>query len=192
MLRLGRPYHQQMSKVKKEYTVCSECGSHEYTWKNCTNDTKKCINCSGPHRTLANKCPRRKEIKDHKRKERKTPVSYNQALKGNTSTLPNAADWLKKETASTILTCIIYAHINNLAIPGSYNSKLNKVFRLNNIPPIILPDNPPSKEILSLAASAPAPANLGNNDQEEHEDNEEEEEKMEEVEVVEEEQQEVT
>ncbi|MPC57627.1 hypothetical protein E2C01_051612 [Portunus trituberculatus] len=46
--------------------------------------------------------------------------------------------------------------------------------------------------MLSLAASAPASANLGNNDQEEHEDNEEEEEEMEEVEVVEEEQQEVT
>ncbi|MPC66793.1 hypothetical protein E2C01_060946 [Portunus trituberculatus] len=51
-----------------DHTVCSECSSSEHTWKNCNSDKKKCLNCSGAHRTLANKCPKRKEIKENKRK----------------------------------------------------------------------------------------------------------------------------
>ena len=57
--------------MPKDYTVCSECGCSEHTWKNCNSDTKKCLNCLGPHRTLANICTQRKEIKDNKRKEEK-------------------------------------------------------------------------------------------------------------------------
>ena len=100
----------------------------------------------------------------------------------NSNTLPQVTDWFKKETAATILTCIIHSHINNLANPGSYNTELNKVFKLNNIPPIIMPENPPSKEILSLAATAPASANLGNNQEKENEASDDEEEMEEEKE----------
>ncbi|MPC42883.1 hypothetical protein E2C01_036514 [Portunus trituberculatus] len=39
-----------------------------------------------------------------------------------------------------------------MANPGSYNDELNKVFKLNNLPSINLPLNPPSKNILSLTA----------------------------------------
>ncbi|MPC09197.1 hypothetical protein E2C01_001799 [Portunus trituberculatus] len=34
--------------------------------------------------------------------------------------------------------------------PGSYNEEFNRALKLNNLPPVILPDNPPSKKILNL------------------------------------------
>ncbi|KAG0418895.1 hypothetical protein EQH57_0636 [Dictyocoela roeselum] len=39
-----------------DIVVCSECtGDHDY--RNCPSFTKKCINCKGPHRTMAMSCP---------------------------------------------------------------------------------------------------------------------------------------
>ena len=50
----------------REYKACSECASIEHTWRECTATEKKCLNCHGAHRTLANKCPLRKDVKDKK------------------------------------------------------------------------------------------------------------------------------
>lgn len=38
-----------------------------------------------------------------------------------------------------------------MAKPVSYNNEINKVFKSNDLPPINLPKNPPSKDIVSLA-----------------------------------------
>ena len=39
----------------------------------------------------------------------------------------------------------------NIANPGSYNDEVNKVFKLNSLPQIVLPPNPPSQSILTKA-----------------------------------------
>ena len=143
-----------MCPKPKEYKICSECGSSNHTWRDCKETTKNGINCEGQHRTLANKCPKRKEIIDNKRKGKRNNVTYSQAAKANKTTsnlTTKATDLFDKDTASTILTCILHAHINNLARPGTYNEEVNKLFKLNKLLPIILPENPPSKEILNLA-----------------------------------------
>ena len=57
----------------------------------------------------------------------------------------------EKDTASTILTCILHGHIHNIAHPGTYNKEVNKLFKINKLPPIILPENSPSKKFFSLA-----------------------------------------
>ena len=87
-----------------------------------------------------------------------------------------------KDTASTILTCILHAHTCNLA----HNEEVNKLFKLNKLPPIVLPENLPSKVILSLATNnekeeetEETEANQGNNNEEKDEvmtENDEEEE----------------
>ena len=49
----------------RSYTVCSECSEGGHRFKECQNSTKKCLNCHGPHKTLALKCPeRKKKIKE--------------------------------------------------------------------------------------------------------------------------------
>ncbi|KAF2349536.1 hypothetical protein FHG87_019708 [Trinorchestia longiramus] len=40
----------------------SECSSKEHTYQQYTNLLKQCLNCQGPHRTLAANCPCRKNI----------------------------------------------------------------------------------------------------------------------------------
>ena len=46
------------------------------------------------------------------------------------------------------MACFMHAHLVNIANPGSYNDEVNKVFKLNNLPPIVLPSDPPSLVIL--------------------------------------------
>ena len=48
--------------------ICSECADNTHTYRNCTNNWKKCINCQGDHRTLAARCPKRKELIQEKSK----------------------------------------------------------------------------------------------------------------------------
>lgn len=55
----------------KDVSLCSECANIGHTYKQCTSDIKKCLNCDGDHRTLASVCPIRKEILKNKREEKK-------------------------------------------------------------------------------------------------------------------------
>lgn len=47
-------------------------------------------------------------------------------------------------------TCILHAHMSNIAKPGSYNTEINKLFKLNKLPKVHLPDNPPSFDTLNM------------------------------------------
>ena len=46
------------------------------------------------------------------------------------------------------MTCIIHAHVVNLASPGSYEKELNKMLALNGLPTIKTPSNVPSGAFL--------------------------------------------
>ena len=49
--------------------ICSECSSTTHTFRDCRSQNKSCINCNGNHRTLAAKCPIRREIIKQRSKE---------------------------------------------------------------------------------------------------------------------------
>ncbi|MPC99555.1 hypothetical protein E2C01_094976 [Portunus trituberculatus] len=107
--------------MPETHTVCSECASDQHTWKTCTASTKKCLNCHGPHRTLANKCPMRKKIKEDKRKQNiNNGKTYSQATQNATnSNITNTNNInFEKDTATKILMCILHSHILNMANPG--------------------------------------------------------------------------
>ena len=140
----------------KQYKICSECTSSDHYWHECTATTKKCLNCEGTHRTLANSCPLRKQIKDNKRFQKKQTdnFTYSNAASINTANAKNpppALPILEKDTASKMMACFIHAHFINIANPGTYNEEVNKVFKLNNLPSIVLPPDPPSIVILEKA-----------------------------------------
>lgn len=140
-------------KKDKSYKVCSECASPDHTWRECKSDLKKCVNCGGNHRTLAFKCPEKKKATDSKTEElrNKQKQTYSQAA---ASTIPPPTVTninLGKDTAATILTCMLHAHFMNIAQPGSYNLEMNKLLKANNLPQVNLPDNPPSFQIINMA-----------------------------------------
>ena len=58
--------HTSANCPNKETIVCSVCtGNHNF--KECRSEFKKCLNCGGPHRTMAMACPKKKEIIRKKR-----------------------------------------------------------------------------------------------------------------------------
>ena len=136
----------------QEYKICSECAEYGHIWKDCSKNIFKCINCSGDHRTLASKCPRRKEIIKNKRHSDQVPKqTYSQAAQQQTSpsftspqNIPN-----NNETYTKIYTCIMHAHLQNIAEPGTYEEELNNMLKRNNLPEIKAPSNPPSGKILA-------------------------------------------
>lgn len=139
----------------KSYKICSECASPEHTWRECKSEVKKCINCGGNHRTLAFKCPEKKKAIEAKTEEKrnKSKQTYSQAA-ANTMPTPTITNLnIGKDTASTILTCMLHAHFMNMAQPGTYNIEMNKLLKANNLPTVNLPDNPPSFEIINMAHS---------------------------------------
>ena len=54
---------------------------------------------------------------------------------------------LGTEHSYKILTCIIHAHMINMARPGSYSRELNNMLKINNLPPVNAPDDVPSEQI---------------------------------------------
>nr|XP_053630873.1 mucin-7-like isoform X1 [Cherax quadricarinatus] len=78
-------------------------------------------------------------------------------IQANTTKLLQAST----QPASTIITpptcdvtkiyyCLLYAHMQNMAVPGSFNSTINELFALNNMPSFTFPASPPSEEILKF------------------------------------------
>ena len=143
---------------EKDYLACSECASEHHSWKNCTSSFKRCINCGGDHRTLANKCPLRKKVNEEKRKEKLAAKTrtYSQATqKPNPITLQNTTNppswsFIDKDTNIKIASCMMHAHFLNSLNPGCFNEELNKLYKVNNLSSIIIPEDPPSRELLSL------------------------------------------
>lgn len=141
----------------REYKICSECSEEGHTWRDCHNTNKKCINCSGDHRTLAMRCPNRKRLITEKKKvieNTPTPTSYSAAAKMTQPSLVTNIN-LEKDTPSKILSCLLHAHLSNLGEPGTFEEVLQDTLKANNLPVIKIPKTPPSKKILDMAYSKP-------------------------------------
>ena len=70
--RCYRYDHQRKNCSKtSDYQICSNCSKEGHTYEHCTSNIVRCINCKGSHRTLAARCPMRKEIVRNKIRERR-------------------------------------------------------------------------------------------------------------------------
>lgn len=47
----------------QNFKICSECSSYDHTYRERKDNTKKCVTCNQQHRTLAAKCPVRKDLR---------------------------------------------------------------------------------------------------------------------------------
>lgn len=141
----------------QEFKICLECGEEGHIWRDCSSEIKKCINCKGEHRTLAMKCELRKEVIKQKRKERKeATTTYSNITKRNTNiqqtTHYTEVPTISPSTHTLSYDCFMYAHIVNVGNPGSFQVEVNNMRKMNNLPPIKTPDNPPSAAILNVMA----------------------------------------
>lgn len=114
--------------------MCSECADSGHTFTDCPNkDSPKCLECSGDHRTLASKCPVRKQliknIREERDKKKETFERENRTYCAVTQ-LSQALPKLQKpespvlnlttDVSFKVLTIIIHAHLMNIAQPGTF------------------------------------------------------------------------
>ena len=136
--------------------ICSECAAPSHTFKDCTSTTKKCINCQGDHRTLAAKCPIRKNLLKEKEKNirersrsrsRSRPRSYAQVTATASTEARKQTSGMSREDQVKIFSSITYAHMVEGILPGSFNATVSEMYRLNNLPPVKFPSYVPSPNI---------------------------------------------
>lgn len=122
-----------------------------------TPDFKKCIKCDRAHSSLATRCPTRKEIinKKCKAEEDKTNITYTNALKTNISTpfqhTPSSSGYstVTPVTHTRIYQSMLHAHFINIGNPGSFSKTFNSLMKANNLPTLVIPEDPPSLEIIT-------------------------------------------
>ena len=151
----------------QDYKVCSECSCNEHYWRECTSYHKKCINCSGDHRTLAAKCPTRKEAIKKKRTANEKPTqTYSQAAQQNTqNTSTHQCQNITNETHAKIFTSMLHAHFANIASPGSFEKELNNMLTLNSLPNVKAHPNPQSRKIIANIYNETSKAAHNENDE---------------------------
>ena len=135
--------------------ICSECSSPNHNYRNCTSTTKKCINCQGDHRTLAAKCPIRKNLLKEKEKtirersrSRSKQRSYAEAASSKTKeTSKETAFGLSREDQVKISSSIQYAHMVEGVLPGTFNITVKEMYRLNGLPEVKFPNYTPPPNV---------------------------------------------
>ena len=140
--------------------VCSECaGNHSF--KECTSRIKKCLNCHGPHRTMAMACPLKKEIIKRKRREedeKKETTEERTYAKVAEKAIERVTEKAKliEETRNLnegigykALIMVMDAHVHNLIQPGSYSNRLNELLKANGLEEINITTPPDSNKLLN-------------------------------------------
>nr|XP_053639240.1 uncharacterized protein LOC128693514 [Cherax quadricarinatus] len=152
----------------KNKKICSTCGSAGHDFRSCTSTAAPtCSNCKSDHHTLAAKCPVRKDILSKKLKEEtKKPSGTSPTyaaiakIQSTTSKILQATQQSSPPPLTTqpppddistkFYYCMMFAHMQNAAKPGSFNTTINELLALNNMPSFNFPASPPSAEILKI------------------------------------------
>ena len=130
-----------------DFLICSVCASPGHTFRNCQNNTKKCLNCNGNHVAISLGCKSRRDIINIKLNTATVGISYAQAASSsppvikhgrNTTETPNynaTTPQIDETTSMKIETCVkiaIHASEDKSNIPALLNSLLID----NNLPEI--------------------------------------------------------
>lgn len=151
-------HHIRKECPHKDRPRCNKCAGYNHVRKNCRSNFVKCLNCEGPHETLAKECEIRKRIikersKDERKKmrdrARNTQKTYSEAAKrakmecqarGGAGKAQSNLTPLPANAFATILTAIVLAREGECKKPGSFQNTMNKMYQANNIPNVIIPD----------------------------------------------------
>ena len=126
-------------KAPESYKICSECAGMDHRFGECQSQHKKCINCGQNHRTLAYKCPKRKEvvkqkIKEKKEKAQKIPESdLRRAVEGQ------VREDLPDNYLAVVASAMVLADIREKECPGVYQYIVEEMYRANGLPLVKFP-----------------------------------------------------
>ncbi len=112
----------------------------------CKETNKQCLNCNRNHSTLAMKCLKRKDIIREKKTQYNDRQKMTYANITQSTTAPKTPTYnipqITKEEMLKIHICVAHAQVKNQEKPGTYAKELNKILKVNNLPDIIIPDEP--------------------------------------------------
>ena len=179
--------HQYISKwnVEKEVFVrlnpCRNCFQYDHKLKDCKLEKKSrctfcagehrqheckakqalCINCGGPHRTLAATCKIRKDLIKKRSGEMRDQIrtqtrqqqftSYadaTSATKGSNAGSSVGGGVLgltkdeTKQMVTTIMSAIVYSHYVEAIQPGSFQESMRDMYKCNGLKPVNFPTPP--------------------------------------------------
>ena len=131
----------------RDFKLCSECSQEGHIWHQCLEQEKKCVNCNGAHSTMAMRCIKRKEIIKNKREEKlqRSKRTYTGAARTNLQPaaqpqlgLQNAPIVTREEVLKLHIS-IAHAKMKDVDCPGSYETELHSILKLNDLPTIKIP-----------------------------------------------------
>ena len=128
--------------IEGEHLICSECAERGHRYNNCNNVTKKCVNCQGPHRTLAYRCPtRKKKLKEVEQKRKnKEQADRDKVVIGKVAAkLDDMLSKLPDNFVTTITTAIIFAKMKESEEYGSFQRTFDSIMQANKVPKVIIP-----------------------------------------------------
>jgi len=118
------------------FSVCSKCAVQGHNFKSCTKSPSefRCINCKGSHHSMAMACPMRREALRKKRSSQDTRKKFSEVarLPDPSTREPN------HEIVCKSVSLIFMASLKNMDNPGSFSNELNKLYRMNGLPPLNL------------------------------------------------------
>ena len=159
LLSIWIPHFRQLP-LKRKNSLFRVCPSG-HTHRECTSQTKKCLNCPPPHnnhKTFAPSCPiRRKAIKDKEKrltdaKDRQTNKTFSDIVKTTikeTAPTPRPTINITDKTNFKLVALIIEAHIAAITNDRPYNDLLSESLRLNYDLDVKFPDRD-SQKILDI------------------------------------------
>ena len=148
--------HKTPECPSKDLKICSECAQTGHRFNECNNPQKKCINCSGSHRTMAAKCPTRKDLIKYKEKEirersrsrsrsKTRTESYAQVVGGETKKQQTTG--LTRDDQVKIYSSITYAHMIEGVLPGTFQENVEAMYKLNGLPIVKFPPYIPPPQV---------------------------------------------
>ena len=137
--------HQKRNCPKSDqYKICSNCAGEDHTYNDCNVEFFKCINCGQNHRTLAAKCPIRKDIIRAKIRERR---ARSQSAKRGETTHPVTshdvirAHKLPENYLAVMAATITLADKREIEVPENFTYIVDQMLKVNDIPEVVFPDS---------------------------------------------------
>ena len=137
--------HQKRNCSKSaQYKICSSCAKEGHIYSECEEETFKCINCSQNHRTLAAKCPKRKEIIRTKIREKR--ARSQSAKRGDMPHIVTPHEFIRTQRLpenylAVMAATITIADKREAEVPGIFTYIAEQMLKANDIPDVIFPDS---------------------------------------------------
>ena len=126
-------------KAPESYVICSECARTGHRFHQCNSQQKKCINCGQNHRTLAYKCPKRKEVIKQKVKEKKEKDQKIPEGDVRKAVERQIREDLPENYLVIVSSAIALAEIREKECPGTYQYIMDEMYRANGLPTVKIP-----------------------------------------------------